>query len=105
MSGTGKIPAQGAGPAGDDVYAPAAADTDNEAVATGAATTFTVEKDQSYIISCTTEQTFIDGGTPTATTGMIIPAAGMVGPLKARSNVFRLIATTSAGRASVSKVS
>lgn len=103
--GAGQIPVHGNSPAGDDVLAPDTAGTDNEAVATGAATTFTVEAGQSYIVSCTTEQTFLDGGTPTSTAGMIIPAAGMVGPLKARSNAFRLIATTTAGRASVSKVS
>lgn len=97
--GTATVAGGGAG-----VYAPSLTDTNNQVVGTGAAVDFPVVAGRQYIVSATTEQTFADGGVPTATTGMILHAASMIGPFAAKTNMFRIIATTTAGRASVSQV-
>lgn len=80
---------------------PSALDSNNQAVTTGAAVSFPVIVGNRYVISCSTEMTFLGGAAPTATTGGIIPAGGMIGPIEAEQATIQLIATTANGRASV----
>lgn len=88
------------------MLAPETGDSNNQAVTTAAVTTFATVAGERYLITATTEQTFLEGTDPTSTAGMILPAGVVVGPIESRAGgTFRLRATTSNGRASVERVS
>lgn len=86
------------------MIAPASGDSSQQDVTSAAAVSFTTVAGRLYWITALQDMNFLDGSAPTSTTGAIVPAGGMVGPIEAASTSFQFIARGTTGRVSVEQV-